>query len=284
MYRSSPKSTNSCPSPSADGQLGLLTERPAAVQRAHLVAFGVAAHARQVLRAERRPVGVRRGQARGLIQIARHLDTVRLAASVAPSRHATTGLPVRAAASSTRAETSGAGGLLISTIVRVDGSAPQQFQGVQRGDAANALVQVAAAGADRVADAHARARQETWSLPGYPCPMRRPDRSAPRGTTLAKPRPTPFRIAVPQSGPITSRFLSRARCFKSISSSEGDVVREQEHVQTRGEGLAGFGGRVRAGDGDHGQVCAGLRYAARRGWCAAPDAAHPRPEVRTCVR
>ena len=42
---------------------------------------------------------------------------------------------------------------------------------------------------------------------------------SPRRTTLAKPSGTPLTIAVPQSGPITSRSLARATVLIARSSS-----------------------------------------------------------------
>ena len=42
---------------------------------------------------------------------------------------------------------------------------------------------------------------------------------APRRTRLANPSPTPLMIAVPQSGPITSRPFDCAIFFNSISSA-----------------------------------------------------------------
>ena len=42
---------------------------------------------------------------------------------------------------------------------------------------------------------------------------------SPRRTWLAKHRPTPFRMAVPQSGPMTSRPFSWAISLSSFSCS-----------------------------------------------------------------
>ncbi len=50
----------------------------------------------------------------------------------------------------------------------------------------------------------------------------------PRGTRLANPSPTPAMIAVPQSGPITSRPSSRARFLKTISSSSGTLFEKRK--------------------------------------------------------
>ena len=46
---------------------------------------------------------------------------------------------------------------------------------------------------------------------------------SPRGTTLAKPSGTPAMIAVPQSGPITNRPLSRASRLSAASSASGTL-------------------------------------------------------------
>ena len=51
----------------------------------------------------------------------------------------------------------------------------------------------------------------------------------PRRTTLANPKPMPSRMAVPQSGPITSKPRSRARCFRSTSSSS-DTLSEKRNT------------------------------------------------------
>ena len=67
---------------------------------------------------------------------------------------------------------------------------------------------------------------------------------SPRRTTLAKPSGTPLTIAVPQSGPMTSRPRSRAYVLIARSSSIGDVVGEQHHVQAERERLHRLGGGV----------------------------------------
>ena len=59
----------------------------------------------------------------------------------------------------------------------------------------------------------------SWSpVPEAPTrPMR------PRRTALAKPRGTPSRMAVPQSGPMTKRFFFTASRFSSTSSATGTL-------------------------------------------------------------
>ena len=53
----------------------------------------------------------------------------------------------------------------------------------------------------------------------------------PRRTTFEKPSPLPAMIAVPQSGPITSRSSEAARCFSLTSSSSEYVGAKAEDVQ-----------------------------------------------------
>ena len=93
---------------------------------------------------------------------------------------------------------------------------------------------------------------------------------SPRRTTLAKPSGTPLTIAVPQSGPITSRSLARATVLIARSSLDRHVVGEQHHVQAERERLHRLGGGVVAGHRDQREV--GVGCAARRrapGWSAA---------------
>ena len=52
-----------------------------------------------------------------------------------------------------------------------------------------------------------------------PLPDAETNPTRPLGTALAKPRGTPFMIAVPQSGPIINRPRLIACCFRSTSSS-----------------------------------------------------------------
>src|ERR1051326_2749051 len=62
---------------------------------------------------------------------------------------------------------------------------------------------------------------------------------APRRTTLAKPRPTPFRIAVPQSGPIINRqrlgLFERGSRRRLVLGAD----RDYEVVRPRGGGFTG---------------------------------------------
>ena len=125
--------------------------------------------------------------------------------------------------SSTRSATSGAGGLEISTIFAVAGSAVERVDRHQGAERADPRVEVAAADADGVRDAAARARDQRGDFlePGAGGRRRcRCRRAARRWRRRAACRAM---IAVPQSGPIIRSPRSRAWRLSAASSSSGTL-------------------------------------------------------------
>ena len=80
----------------------------------------------------------------------------------------------------------------------------------------------------------------------------------PGRATLQKPRPTPPMCAVPQSGPMTSRFLSRPMRLSATSSCNGHIVAEDEAVEAITEGALGLAAHARAGNREKGEIDPGV--------------------------
>ena len=123
--------------------------------------------------------------------------------------HITVGVAHSAAAALTLAATSGAGGLETMTITSVAGSASSAAKALQRGERPDVGRQVAAPGAEGVADADPGVVEQA-EMCWVPVPEAPTIPTGPGLTALANPRPTPPTMAVPQSGPITSRSFCDA--------------------------------------------------------------------------
>ena len=118
----------------------------------------------------------------------------------------TTGLPAAPAASSIRRAMAGAGGFEISTITRVCGSSASAASpcSIVMPPISSFRSRPPVPSACEMPPPRLWMRQVTSCRP-VPDAATRP--MSPRRTTLAKPSGTPLTIAVPQSGPITSRPL-----------------------------------------------------------------------------
>ena len=130
----------------------------------------------------------------------------------------TTGLPADRAAFSNPAATCGEGGLEMRTMIRVSGSR------LRRSRLWWAVTAPTAAERSRPPVPRAWVMPApNWWMRALTCCSPVPDAATrpmePRRTLLAKPRPTPLTMAVPQSGPMTNRPCSAAVCFREISSS-----------------------------------------------------------------
>ena len=127
----------------------------------------------------------------------------------------------------------------------------------QHHHAADALVEVAAADPDRLRDRPPRTRSSRQVTCCRPVPVAPTRPIAPRRTALAKPSGTPSRIAVPQSGPITSRPFGAGPGPSARPRPRRHVVAEEEDVQPALERLERLGGGIGAGRRDQRQVGAG---------------------------
>ena len=151
-----------------------------------------------------------------------------------PRKLTTTGLPAPPAAARTGSATDARPAAWRSGRSRsVPGSAPSALERREHHRAADPLVEIAAADADRLRDARAEPiDQAAHLLQAGPGRADQADRAR-AGRRWRSPSGTPSRIAVPQSGPITAGPCAPASALSSISSSTGDVVAEQEDVAGR---------------------------------------------------
>ena len=153
----------------AEGELRLVAERAAGEESAHRVlrrrhAGGHARDRRRLLRGGRRAGGGRRLPDANATATspaccsdsAATSPGPRTASGAAPRKCTTTGLPAAAAAARIFRAIAGAGGFEISTMTRVAGSFGERREPLQHRDAADLLLEVAPAGAERLRHAAAR--------------------------------------------------------------------------------------------------------------------------------
>ena len=136
----------------------------------------------------------------------------------APRKQATTGLPVAAARSRTRAATSGAGGLETRRMTRVSESAASSAIACNI-EAPPISERKSRPPVPRACDTPTPARPSSEVTCCIPVPDAPTTPTGPRCTTLAKPSGTPLTIAVPQSGPITSSPRCAASRLSMTSSA-----------------------------------------------------------------
>ena len=241
----------------APEELRLGAERAAGIQAAHMALAGASGALRRRgalpvrgcarRRRSARPSSERDRRRRGVVE--RRDRTTCSGSALAPQasapRNSTThGLPIAAACSRTCRATAGAGGFETMPMTRVAGSAASRSIAWRMVAAADLGGDVAAAGADRVRMPWPSAW--IWHVTSCrPVPDAPTRLIAPSRTTFAKPSGMPRRIAVPQSGPITSRPLSRASALMRALLLERHVVAEQEDVQALAQRLHRLGRRVR---------------------------------------
>ncbi len=142
----------------------------------------------------------------------------RIASASPPRKLTTTGLEAADAAASTLAATVGAGGFEIRTTTSVSSSATRRSRpaSIIRPPTSSCRSRPPTPMACDTPAPNASSRQVTcWS----PVPLAPTSPTPPRRTAFAKPSGTPSRMAVPQSGPITSSPLRAPSRFSSISSS-----------------------------------------------------------------
>ena len=139
-----------------------------------------------------------------------------------PRYRTTAGLPSPASTPCSMSATSGAGCFATRTIARVRSSSASRRS-------PNVLI-MPCTSADRsrlpvpiACDTPTPSRDSRQQTSWVPVPEAPTMPIGPRATRLAKPRPTPSMIAVPQSGPMTSSPASRPRALSAISSDRATL-------------------------------------------------------------
>ena len=188
-------------------------------------------------------------------------------------------LALRPTRSSTLAATRRCGGLEISTMWRVAGSASSRSMAAKVESAPTSPLRsrLPTPMACEMPLPACAIRQLTSCRPVPDAPIRP---ISPRGTRLAKARGTPPMMAVPQSGPITRRPSACAFALQGDFLRQGDVVAKNHHVEAAAQGLARFVGGVDTRHRDQGKAGGRLLAQARCASCAVPCCRRLAPALR----
>ncbi len=193
-----------------------------------------------------------------------------------PTKFTTTGFPVWRAAASTSVATFGAGGLEISTMTLVSRSAARRRRPCS-------MVMPPTSWwrswppVPMACEIPAPWRCTRLVTCWVPVPEAPTTPTAPRRTALAKPSGMPSTIAVPQSGPMTRSFRSRAYFFREISSASDTLSlnsitlspRRSAFIASAAAYSPGTEIKARFASGD----CASAICRLRSGWAAGPPPA-----------